>query len=86
VISECISKTGSAELFYERYLNFRRDALVALIAAAQQDGSVRAGGAPEDLYDAIFGSLFYRYVFGIRPLTPAFARNLVDTILAPQRR
>jgi AcrR family transcriptional regulator len=85
VISECISKTGSAELFYERYLNFRRDALVALIAAAQNDGSIRTSGAPEDLYDAIFGSLFYRYVFGIRPLTPAFARNLVDTILAPQQ-
>ena len=85
VISECISKTGSAELFYERYLNFRRDALVALIAAAQQDGSIRASGASEDLYDAIFGSLFYRYVFGIKPLTATFARNLVDTILAPQQ-
>lgn len=85
VVSECISKTGSAELFYERYLNFRRNALIALIAAAQQDGSIRASGAPADLYDAIFGSLFYRYVFGIRPLSPAFARNLVDTILAPQQ-
>jgi AcrR family transcriptional regulator len=85
VISECISKTGSAEIFYERYLNFRRDALVALIAAAQEDGSIRTTGAPADLYDAIFGTLFYRYVFGIRPLTPAFARSLVDIILTPQQ-
>src|SRR5882757_10406898 len=37
VISECISKTGSAEIFYERYLDFRRTATVEIIAAGQQD-------------------------------------------------
>src|SRR3569833_2044983 len=42
VISECISETGSAEIFYERYLAHRRTALVKLIAAGQQDGSVGA--------------------------------------------
>jgi AcrR family transcriptional regulator len=84
VISECISKTGSAELFYARYLQFRRDALVEMIAAGQTDGSVLADGAPEDLYDAIYGSLFYRYVFGIAPITPAYARNLVDMVLQPK--
>jgi len=81
VISECISNTGSAEIFYERYLRYRRTALVELIAAGQQDGSIGAAGAPEDLYDAIYGSLFYRYVFGIKPISPAQARNLVDTLL-----
>ncbi|QOZ13560.1 TetR family transcriptional regulator [Bradyrhizobium sp. CCBAU 51765] len=84
VISECISKTGSAELFYARYLQFRRDALVEMIAAGQQDGSILAEGLPEDLYDAIYGSLFYRYVFGITPVTPAYARNLVDLVLRPK--
>ncbi|MEY9179616.1 AcrR family transcriptional regulator [Bradyrhizobium sp. USDA 326] len=84
VISECISKTGSAELFYARYLQFRRDALVEMIAAGQQDGSILAEGLPEDLYDAIYGSLFYRYVFGITPVTPAYARNLVDLVLLPK--
>src|SRR3954453_19848611 len=84
VISECISKTGSAELFYARYLQFRRNALVEMIPAGQTDGSVLADGAPEDLYDAIYGSLFYRYVFGIAPITPAYARNLVDMVLRPK--
>ena len=84
VISECISKTGSAELFYARYLQFRRDALVEMIAAGQKDGSVLAEGAPEDLYDAIYGGLFYRYVFGIAPITPAYARSLVDLVLRPK--
>lgn len=84
VISECISKTGSAELFYARYLQFRRDALVEMITAGQNDGSVLAEGPAEDLYDAIYGSLFYRYVFGITPITPAYARNLVDLVLRPK--
>lgn len=84
VISECISKTGSAELFYARYLQFRRDALVEMIAAGQKDGSILAEGLPEDLYDAIYGGLFYRYVFGIAPVTPAYARNLVDLVLQPK--
>lgn len=84
VISECISKTGSAELFYARYLQFRRDALVEMIAAGQKDGSILAEGQPEDLYDAIYGSLFYRYVFGIAPITQAFARTMVDLVLRPK--
>lgn len=84
VISECISKTGSAELFYARYLQFRRDALVEMIATGQRDGSILAAAPAEDLYDAIYGSLFYRYVFGIAPITPAYARNLVDLVLRPK--
>lgn len=84
VISECISKTGSAELFYARYLQFRRDALVEMIAAGQDDGSILAEGPAEDLYDAIYGGLFYRYVFGIAPITPGFARHLVDVVLRPK--
>jgi AcrR family transcriptional regulator len=83
VISECISKTGSAEMFYARYLSFRRSATVEIIAEGQQDGSIGAVGAPENLYDAIYGSLFYRYVFGIKPLSPGYARNLVDSLLMP---
>jgi AcrR family transcriptional regulator len=86
VISECISGTGSAEIFYERYLDHRRTALVELIAAGQRDGSIGAAGAPEDLYDAIYGSLFYRYIFGIKPISPAHARKLVDTLLMIRER
>ena len=86
VISECISKTGSAQLFYDRYLSPRRAALVDRIAAGQRDGSVGADGTPEDLYDAIYGSLFYRYVFGIKPISPAQARNLVETLLVIRSR
>jgi AcrR family transcriptional regulator len=81
VISECVANTGSAALFYERYLKLRRDAIVAIIAAGQKDGSITAAEAPTDLYDAIYGSLFYRSIFGIRPISAGFARRLVDMVL-----
>ncbi|TPQ37445.1 TetR family transcriptional regulator [Bradyrhizobium guangdongense] len=84
VISECISRTGSAGIFYERYLSLRRDALIEMISAGQADGSILAEGPAGDLYDAIYGSLFYRYVFGIAPITPAYARSLVDMVLRPK--
>ena len=83
VISECISQTGTAELFYDRYLGLRRSRMLEIIAAGQKDGSIGASGVPADIYDAIYGSLFYRYVFGIKPLTPAYARNLVNLVLRP---
>jgi AcrR family transcriptional regulator len=86
VISECISRTGSAEIFYERYLDFRRTATVEMIAAGQKDGSIGASGAPEDLFDAIYGSLFYRYIFGIKPISAAYVRNLIDTLLMVRER
>jgi AcrR family transcriptional regulator len=81
VVSECIASTGSAELFHERYLRFRRTALIEIIRDGQADRSVKASGAPDDLYDALYGGLFYRSVFGIKPLSAAAARNLVDTLL-----
>jgi AcrR family transcriptional regulator len=83
VISECIANTGSAAIFCERYLKLRRDAIIAIIAAGQKDGSITAAGAPADLYDAIYGSLFYRSIFGIKPISPGFARNLVELVLKP---
>jgi len=55
-----------------------------MIAEGQKDGSILAGGLPEDLYDAIYGGLFYRYIFGIAPVTAAYARNLVDLVLRPK--
>ncbi|MDB5415694.1 MAG: transcriptional regulator [Rubritepida sp.] len=84
VISECLANTGSAGIFYERYLAHRRSAMTAIIAAGQRDGSIAATAAPETLYDAIYGSLFYRYVFRIGPLTPAYARELVELTLRPR--
>lgn len=81
VVSECIAAAGSAALFHERYLTPRRSAICAVIAEGQRDGTITAASAPEVLFDAIYGGLFYRDVFRIAPLTPAYARELAELVL-----
>jgi AcrR family transcriptional regulator len=81
VIAECIASTGSAALFSERYLAIRRDVALGIIKAGQQDGSILATEPAGDLYDRIYGTLFYQYVFGFRKLTRDYAERLVNSVL-----
>lgn len=83
VIAECIATTGTAATFGERYLGERRAAGVALIKRAQKEGLVAAADPPADLYDRIYGTLFYQSTFGLKQLTAATARRLVDRVLQP---
>ncbi len=82
VIAECIAGTGSAKIFSDRYLAIRRDVAVKIILAGQQDHSIVASESAGDLYDRIYGTLFYQYVFGFRTLTKDYAEQLVTTVLA----
>ncbi len=82
VIAECIADTGSARIFSERYLTVRRDLAMNIIRAGQLDHSIKAPGPAGDLYDRIYGTLFYQYVFGLRTLTKSYAEQLVTTVLA----
>ncbi len=83
VISECIANTGSARLFSERYLGIRRKAAVSIIERGQREGSITAAIPAGDLYDRIYGTLFYRFLFQFRPLSGDYARKLVDSLLTP---
>ncbi|MBC7584520.1 TetR/AcrR family transcriptional regulator [Tardiphaga sp. vice352] len=82
VIAECIAGTGSAKIFSERYLAIRRDVAIQIIKAGQRDDSIVASESAGDLYDRIYGTLFYQYVFGFRALTKGYAEQLVMTVLA----
>lgn len=82
VIAECIAGTGSAKIFSDRYLAIRRELAVKIIRAGQNDGSIRASESAGDLYDRIYGTLFYQYVFGFRALTKVYAETLVTAVLA----
>ena len=84
VISECIAKTGSAQLFTERYLDIRRKTATAIIERGQKEGSIIASVAAGDLYDRIYGTLFYRFLFQFRPLSDDYARKLVASLLTPR--
>ncbi|ONG55862.1 TetR family transcriptional regulator [Pseudoroseomonas deserti] len=67
VIAECIAGGGSAAAFFERYLAQRRAALARIIAEGQADGSILSDAAPAAIYDALYGGLFYRHLFGMPP-------------------
>lgn len=82
VIAECIARTGSALIFSDRYLSSRRDVVVKIIKAGQQDGSVTSTEPAGDLYDRIYGTLFYQDAFGFRIVAADHARKLVKTVLA----
>ena len=82
VISECVGRTGSAGMFRDRYLGMRRELALKIIRSGQKDGSIAVAEAAGDLYDRIYGTLFYQYVFGFRNLTKAYARKLVSKVLA----
>lgn len=84
VISECIAKTGSAQLFTERYLDIRRRTATAIIERGQREGSIMVGVAASDLYDRIYGTLFYRFLFQFRPLSGDYAKKLVASLLMPR--
>jgi AcrR family transcriptional regulator len=81
VISECISNTGSAREFTNRYLKHRRDLAVRIIALGQATGSITATAPAADLYDRIYGTLFYQVIFGLHPMSADHARQLVDAVL-----
>ncbi|WP_398482645.1 TetR/AcrR family transcriptional regulator [Tardiphaga sp.] len=82
VIAECIARTGSARMFSERYLGARRDITVAIIKAGQKDGCVTSPEPATDLYDRIYGTLFYQDAFGFRAVTADHARKLVKSVLS----
>ena len=81
VIAECIARTGSPRLFAERYLGARRDSAVTIIKAGQKDGEVTSTEPAVDLYDRIYGTLFYQDAFGFRAVTADHARKLVAAVL-----
>jgi AcrR family transcriptional regulator len=81
VIAECVAKTGSGRLFSERYLDVRRSMAVRIIRNGQRAGQIDRSRSAEELYDQIYGTLFYQSTFALRPLSAAYARRLVSAVL-----
>ena len=79
VLAECMAETGSSSLFVERYLSIRRTLGLSVIRRGQRDGSIRATRPAAALYDQIYGTIFYRFQFGLAGLDRAFVKSLVDS-------
>ena len=82
VLAECLTETGNADLFVERYLSARRKLGVRVIRRGQRTGSIASTRPAEALYDQIYGTMFYRFQFGLATLHKAFVRSLIDATFA----
>jgi AcrR family transcriptional regulator len=83
VIAECMTENGNATLFFERYLSSRRKLGRDLIERGQRDGLIKATQSAEALYDQIYGTIFYRFLFGLPELDKTFVKTLVVSTLKP---
>lgn len=77
VIAECMSESGNSALFVERYLAVRRQVGMRVIRRGQRDRSIASLRSASVLWDQIYGTIFYRYMFGLGPLDKKFVHELV---------
>ena len=84
VLAECMAETGNSELFVARYLSVRRQLGVRVIRRGQRDGSIASQRPAEALYDQIYGTIFYRFQFGLKGLDKGFVQALVDAAFAAE--
>jgi AcrR family transcriptional regulator len=68
----------------ERFLSRRREALEAVLRRAVDRGELNRQRVPVVL-DLVFGSLWYRLVFGVGPLDRKWAESVTDAIAATAR-
>lgn len=81
VLAECLAETGDSRVFVDRYLSIRRTLGLRVICRGQDDGSIAAQAPAEQLYDQLYGTIFYRYLFRLPGLDAAFVNRLVTSVL-----
>jgi AcrR family transcriptional regulator len=85
VVAECLADADALAHFRDRYLSLRRQTAVRIIRRGLASGQLLAGGKPEEIHDALYGALFYRFLFGFRSLERREVTGLVQTILQPAK-
>jgi AcrR family transcriptional regulator len=71
-----------AELYLERFVRSRRDAMRPVLLRAIDRGEIPTNIDLEVALDLIYGPIYHRMLHGHAPLDERFARNVVDTIIA----
>lgn len=83
VISELVAEGQSnpdvLNELNESYVKPRRAGTVKDIVEAQRRGLVPGHVDPEMVVDAIFGSLYFNLLLKVRPLTPEYGQQLIQT-------
>jgi AcrR family transcriptional regulator len=71
-----------AELYLERFVRPRRDAMRPVLLRAVERGEIPRNIDLEVALDLIYGPIYHRMLHGHAPLDERFARSLVDSIIA----
>jgi len=79
--AEAAADPSMADLIRERFIVRRRGALDQILQRAVRRGEISQAGAAIAL-DLIYGSLWYRLIFGIAPLDNAWAAAVARAIAA----
>jgi AcrR family transcriptional regulator len=77
--AEAASDPAMAELIRDRFLERRRSALGTVLTRGVRRGEISRGNAAIAL-DLVYGSLWYRLIFGIAPLDNAWADRVAKAI------
>jgi len=83
VIGECLADRDLADLLRELYLGHRREIAIRIIQRGLADGSLEAAGPAEILHDALYGAIWYRFLFGVGRFDQRGAMTLLKDILKP---
>ncbi len=82
IAAEAATDAAFADLARERFLSRRRGALASLLDRAVRRGELPASQVAATV-DLVFGSLWYRVIFGVGPVDGAWADGVVDVLSAP---
>lgn len=85
IISDFVGQAAMMRDFREHYLGQRRLLATDLIDKGLRTGRFAANGRASDLHDALYGAIFYRFLFRFGSLTKSGVAALIDTILMPRR-
>jgi AcrR family transcriptional regulator len=85
LIAEGQSEPAILQEYDQRLVRPRRTALIAELERAKAAGELRADTDPLLLADAVFGTIYYRLLLRLGPLSRRFGEDLVEQVLRGQR-
>jgi AcrR family transcriptional regulator len=86
LIAETQQDPDLAAAWRERVVTRLRDQHKIMLDRAIQRGEIAAGTDQEVVLDLLFGAAYHRLLHGHQPLTDAFARQVVDLVVAGLRQ
>lgn len=82
LVSDLAVDDDLAQSFRARIVALRRGQIDRVIDRGIARGTLRADADHELIHELLFGPVYYRLLLSGRPLTPDYARRIVDAVMA----